>query len=77
MLRKTLIALTAVAALGSVALAPTSASAGGGKFFKHGGAFKHVGVGFGYPGYAFGPSCFYVEKWTPFGIVIKKVCRWY
>jgi hypothetical protein len=76
MLRKTLVALAAVAALGSLALAPTSASAGG-KFFKH----KHVGIGFGYPGYypgyAFGPSCFYVEKWTPFGIVVKKVCRWY
>jgi hypothetical protein len=73
MLRKTLLALTAVAALGSIALAPTSASAGG--FFKH----KHIGVGFYpgfYPGYAWGPSCYYVEKFTPFGVKIVKVCRW-
>ena len=77
MLRKTLIALTAVAALGSLALAPTSASAGGGKFFKHG--HFHHGIGFypGYPGYGFGPSCYYVEKFTPFGWKIVKVCRWY
>jgi hypothetical protein len=75
MLRKTVLALSAIAALGAVALAPTSASAGG-KFFKH----KHIGVGFGYPGfypgYAWGPSCYYVEKFTPFGVKIVKVCRW-
>ena len=72
MLRKTVLALSAIAALGAVALAPTSASAGG-KFFHHG----HVGVypGF-YPGYAWGPSCYYVEKFTPFGVKIVKVCRW-
>jgi hypothetical protein len=44
MLRKTLIALTAVAALGAVAIAPTPASAGGGKF----GGGKFGGGGFGH-----------------------------
>jgi hypothetical protein len=74
MLRKTVLALSAIAALGAVALAPTSASAGG-KFFKHGKFFHGAHVGF-YPGYAWGPSCYYVEKFTPFGVKIVKVCRW-
>jgi hypothetical protein len=73
-LRKTVLALSAIAALGAVALAPTSASAGG-KFFKHGKFFHHGHVGF-YPGYVWGPSCYYVEKFTPFGVKIVKVCRW-
>ena len=79
MLRKTLIALTAVAALGSIALAPTTASAGGGKFFKGGGNFfvhKHVGWGV-YPAYGFGQQCFFEKKFTPFGWKIVKVCSWY
>lgn len=42
MLRKTLVALTAVAALGAVALAPTTASAGGG---GKGGGGKGGGFG--------------------------------
>jgi hypothetical protein len=78
MLRKTVLALSAIAALGAVALAPTSASAGG-KFFKHGKFFHHghVGVypGF-YPGYAWGPSCYYEKKITPFGWKLVKVCSW-
>jgi hypothetical protein len=79
MLRKTLLAVTAIAALGTVALAPTSASAGG-KFFKHGFyVHKHVGWGVypAYPAYAWGPSCFYEKKFTPFGWKIVKVCSWY
>jgi hypothetical protein len=78
MLRKTLLAVSAIAALGAVALAPTSASAGG-KFFKgHGKFFVHKHVGWGvYPGYGFGPSCFYEKKFTPFGWKIVKVCSWY
>jgi hypothetical protein len=78
MLRKTLVALSAVAVLGAVSLAPTSASAGG-KFFKHGKfgyVHKHVGIGL-YPAYAFGPSCYWMKKWSPFGWKFVKVCSWY
>jgi hypothetical protein len=78
MLRKTLIALGAVAVLGAAALAPTSASAfGGGKF---GGGFKHKhffgpGFGYGYPTYLYN-DCYWVKKYTPFGIKFVKVCSW-
>jgi hypothetical protein len=76
MLRKTLIALAAVAALGTVALAPTSASAGGGKFgFKHHHHHHHgFGWGVGYPVYVGGPDCFFKKKFTPFGWKLVKVC---
>ena len=74
MLRKTLIALAATAVLGAVALAPTSASAGG--FFKH--HHHHHGFGwgpgFGYPVYVGGPDCFFKKKFTPFGWKLVKVC---
>jgi hypothetical protein len=79
MLRKTLIALSAVAALGAVTLAPTTAAAGGGKFFKGGGKFhfhKHVGWG-AYPAYGFGHQCFFEKRITPFGWKVVKVCSWY
>jgi hypothetical protein len=81
MLRKTLVALSAVAVLGAVSLAPTTASAGG-KFFKGGGKFfvhKHVGWGV-YPAYGFGgfgPYCYVEKKFTPFGWKFVKVCSYY
>jgi hypothetical protein len=76
MLRKTLVALGAVAVLGAAALAPTSASAGGGKF----GGFKHnhfwgPGFGYGYPTYIYN-DCYWVKKYTPFGMKLVKVCTW-
>jgi hypothetical protein len=73
MLRKTIMALTAVAALGTAALAPTSASAHGWKFKPH--------FGWGYaPSYSYivpGPSCYVVKKVTPFGFKFVKVCNHY
>jgi hypothetical protein len=73
MLRKTLIALGAVAVLSAAALTP--ASAGGGKFgFKH----KHFfgpGFGYGYPTYLYN-DCYWVKKYTPFGVKFIKVCNW-
>jgi hypothetical protein len=73
MLRKTIMTLTAVAALGAAALAPTSASAHGWKFKPH--------FGWGYaPSYSYivpGPSCYMVKKVTPFGFKFVKVCNHY
>ena len=79
MIRKSILALTAVAALGAAALAPTSASAWG---FK-GGGFHHHGfgwgggyVGFVGPSYVAAPDCYYVKKITRSGFVkIIKVCE--
>ena len=77
MIRKSILALAGVAALGAAALAPTSASAWG---FK-GGWGHHWGHGFGfYPGYGVSyvdvvPSCYYVKKINRFGEVrLIKVC---
>jgi hypothetical protein len=70
MFRKISIALAAAAALGTAALAPTSASAWGrgggfhgGEFHRdwHGG-FGHRGYGFGY-GYDSGPSWCYFHPY--------------
>jgi hypothetical protein len=81
MIRKSILALTAIAALGTVALAPTSASAWG---FKGGGWGHHWGHGFGYGvGFVGGPTyvtvapdCYYVKKITRSGFVkIIKVCE--
>ena len=78
MIRKSLLALTAVAALGAAALAPTSASAWG---FKGGGWGHHWGHGFGVgfvggPTYVLAPDCYYVKKITRSGFVkIIKVCE--
>ena len=75
MLRKTILALAAIAALGAAALAPTSASAHGWKFGPR--------FGWGY-GYGFGPTyfappmnCYWVKKFTPFGVQVVKVCNSY
>ena len=62
MIRKTLLGLTAIAALGAAALAPTSASAWG---FHHG--WGHWGHGWGYgfygPGFVnYDSDCYLVKK---------------
>jgi len=72
MLRKTVLALAAVAAIGTAALAPTSASAHGLRFHP----------GFGWGGWGYGPTyfpgnCYVVKKYTPFGVKIVKVCNYY
>jgi hypothetical protein len=75
MLRKTVIALAALAALGSAALAPTAASAHGFKF-RHGFGFgPHWGF-YGGPHY-FPSNCTIVKKFTPFGVRFIKVCDVY
>lgn len=81
MIRKSILALTAIAALGTVALAPTSASAWGfkggwGHGWGHGYGLGY-GVGFvGAPTYVLAPSCYYVKRYTRSGLVrITKVCE--
>jgi hypothetical protein len=74
MLRKTIIALTAIAALGGVALLPTAASAG----WKGNGHHHHHRHGFGWGFYA-GPryvptDCYWVKKQTPIGVKLVRVC---
>jgi hypothetical protein len=72
MLRKTIIALAAVAALGSAALAPTEASAG----WRHHHRHHHHGWGwrvFAGPRY-FPVNCYWVKKPTPFGVKLVRVC---
>ena len=72
MLRKSILALAAIATLSAAALAPTSASAGG-KFWH-----KHHGLGFGfYPNYYQPLDCYWVKKFTPFGVRLVKVCSYY
>lgn len=81
MIRKSILALTAVAALGTVALAPTSASAWGfkgGFHHHHGFGWGHgYGIGFvGAPAYVLAPDCYYVKKITRSGFVkVIKVCE--
>ena len=71
MLRKTIIALTAVAAVAGAALAPTSASAHGMRFHGHG------GWGWGvYGGPVFVSNCYWVKRYTPFGVRFVKVCNY-
>jgi len=81
MIRKSILALTAVAALATVALAPTSASAWG---FKGGVGHHHWGHGYGYgigfvgaPAYVtLASDCYYVKKITRSGLVkMIKVCE--
>ena len=68
-MRKIIIALTAVAALGATA---TSASAHG--IFRHHG--PHFGLGFGvYPSYVVS-SCYFTKRPTPFGWRLVKVCTY-
>ena len=82
MIRKSILALTAIAALGTVALAPTSASAwgfkGGFHHHHHGFGWGHgYGIGFvGAPAYVLAPSCYYVKRYTRSGLVkMIRVCE--
>jgi hypothetical protein len=73
MIRKTLLGLTAIAALGAAALAPTSASAWG---FKHHHGWGH-GFGFYGPGYvSYASDCYLVKKVYRSGAVrMIRVCE--
>jgi hypothetical protein len=78
MIRKSILALTGIAALSAVALAPTSASAWGKGGWGHG-----WGHGFGFYGAGYGvnyvdvtPSCYFVKKIMRSGEVrLIKVCE--
>lgn len=79
MIRKSILALTGIAALSAVALAPTSASAWG----KGGWGHHGWGHGFGFYGAGYGvnyvdvvPSCYFVKKIMRSGEVrLIKVCE--
>ena len=76
MIRKSMLALAAIATLGAAALAPTSASAWG---FKHHG-WGHHGFhgGWGFYGARYvdvGPDCYYVKRINRHGFVrLIRVC---
>jgi hypothetical protein len=76
MIRKSMLALAAIATLGAAALAPTSASAWG--FKHHHFGFGHgFGWGHGYYGasYVIAPSCYLERRITRHGYVrIVRVC---
>lgn len=78
MIRKSILALAAIATLGAAALAPTSASAWG---FKGGWGHHHHGFhgGWGFYGARYvdlGPDCYYVNRITRSGLVkLIKVCE--
>ena len=78
MFRKSLLALAAVAALGAGALSSTEASAGWGKFGIgwHGGWYGHHHFYKPYWGYSSYGHCFFVKKYTPWGVKFKKVCTY-
>ena len=77
MLRKITLALVAAASLGTMALAPTAASAGGfiwPTYHPH----HHWGVGIGFVGAGY-DSCYRTRMvWTPFGYRLRtiNVCAW-
>lgn len=66
MIRKTILAVATVAAIGAAALIPTEASAGGGKGGGMGGGGHHWGHGYWGGGFGgivvIGPSCW---RWVP------------
>jgi len=78
MIRKSILALTGIAALAAAALAPTSASAWGFKGGWHG-----WGHGWGHGFYGYGvryvdvvPSCYFVKKINRYGQVrMIRVCE--
>ena len=74
MLRKTVLALAAIATLSAAALAPTAAAAGGKFWHKH---HHGLGFGFGYPSYVSPVDCYWVKKFTPFGVKFVKVCSYW
>jgi hypothetical protein len=78
MIRKSMLALAALATLGAAALAPTSASAWG---FKHYHGFGFGGLGWGhghgYYGarYVYAPDCYLVKRINRHGYVrLVRVC---
>lgn len=77
MIRKSMLALAAIATLGAAALAPTSASAWG--FGHHG--WRHHGFygGLGFYGTRYvdvGPDCYYIKRVNRYGVVrVIKVCE--
>ncbi|MGE3148796.1 MAG: hypothetical protein AB7K04_06985 [Pseudorhodoplanes sp.] len=76
MIRKTILALSAIVAMGAAALAPTSASAGWHKGWH--GHHHHWGHGFRvgfYTPYVYGGSCYTVKKFvgTPYGPKLRRV----
>jgi len=79
MIRKSILAVAAIATLGAAALAPTSASAWGkgGGWGHHGWGHGGIGLGFYGANYVdYTPSCYYVKKITRFGDVrLIKVCE--
>ena len=77
MIRKTLLGLTAIAALGAAALAPTSASAWGFKHHHHWGHGHGFGLGFYGPGYvSYASDCYLVKKVYRSGAVrMIRVCE--
>ena len=76
MIRKSMLALAAIATLGAAALAPTSASAWG---FGHHGWRHHGFYGLGFYGARYvdvGPDCYYVKRINRYGVVrVIKVCE--
>ena len=79
MLRKITLALVAAASLGTMAMAPTSASAGG--FWPHKHPHHHHGLHFGVgivdPGFS---GCYRTRMvWTPYGYRLRtiNVCRYW
>ena len=76
MIRKSMLALAALATLGAAALAPTSASAWG--FKHHGFGFGHGwGYGHGFYGasYVYAPDCYLVKRVNRHGYVrLVRVC---
>ncbi len=78
MIRKSMLALAALATLGAAALAPTSASAWGHKGFGFGfGPGWGHGWGHGYYGasYVYAPDCYLVKRVNRYGYVrLVRVC---
>jgi hypothetical protein len=72
MIRKSMLALAAIATVGAAALAPTSASAWG----HHHGWGHGFGLGFYGPGYVrYATDCYWVKRVNRFGVVrMYKVC---
>jgi hypothetical protein len=73
MLRKTILGIAAAASLSAVALAPTTASAGG--FWPHHHHHHHHGFGFGI-GYGGGgyDGCYVTRRvFTPYGVAFRTV----
>ena len=78
MIRKSMLALAAIATLGTAALAPTSASAWGYKGWGWGHHHHHhFGLGYGFygPRYVYGGDCYFVKRINKYGQVrLIKVC---